>query len=324
MRALHRRPWTSIAAISTLVVIAGRAHAQSAEAAALFDDGDKLFKQGKIAEACEAFEASNRIEARAGTLIRLGDCRERLGQLASAWSAFKDALIRVKDPRKQKLAKDHVAALEPRLSYLTIAVARPTDGLAILRDGKPVDPVEWNRAIPIDGGTYEIVASAPHHVTWKDKATVPAERGQITVELPALADDPVPYVRNIPTNAAWAHAERQALYREPSAFTTKRIVAVGVLGAGVAAGVVGIVLGESAKSKQDSAYALCPDPAQPCTNADAANALIATGHSRAYEADAAFGVAGVAAIVASVLWFTGGPEVAIDPASRSVVVSGRF
>jgi len=320
MRALHRRPWTSIAAISTLIVIAGRAHAQSAEAAALFDDGDKLFKQGKIAEACEAFEASNRIESRAGTLIRLGDCRERLGQLASAWSAFKDALIRVKDPKKQKLAKDHVAALEPRLSYLTIAVVRPSDGLAITRDDKPVDPVEWNRAIPIDGGTYAIAASAPGHVAWKASTTVPAERGQITITVPALADEPTPVVVQAPP----ASKPVVVVRAEPSAFTTKREVALGVLGAGVIAGVVGIVLGESAKSKQDDAYALCPDPAQPCTKADAANALIATGHTRAWQADAAFGVAGVAAIVASVLWFTGGPEVAIDPASRSVVVSGRF
>jgi len=45
---------------------------------------------------CEAFDASNRLEPRAGTLIALGDCREKNQQLASAWSAYKDALTRVR------------------------------------------------------------------------------------------------------------------------------------------------------------------------------------------------------------------------------------
>ena len=129
----HR--WSSIAAISIVVALAGRAHAQSAEAEALFSDGDKLMKQGKLDQACDAFEASNRIEARAGTLIRLGECREQNHQIASAWSAYKDALVRVKDPKKQKLATAKVGELEPKLSYMTVTVAK-VDGLASLRPGR--------------------------------------------------------------------------------------------------------------------------------------------------------------------------------------------
>src|SRR5450432_1219815 len=87
---------TSIAAIS----FAPTAYAQSAEAEQLFSDGDKDMKLGKLEQACDAFEASNRIETRAGTLIRLGQCREDLHELASAWSAYKDAVTRVKDPKK--------------------------------------------------------------------------------------------------------------------------------------------------------------------------------------------------------------------------------
>ena len=79
-----------------------RAYAQSAEAEAAFGEGDRLMAAGKIAEACDAFEASNRVEQRAGTLIRLGECREKNRQLASAWSAYKDALTRVRDPRKRE------------------------------------------------------------------------------------------------------------------------------------------------------------------------------------------------------------------------------
>src|SRR5262249_29256223 len=111
------------AAIGVAACIGTRAaHAQSAEAEALFTEADKLMKAGETARACEAFEGSNRLEPRAGTLIRLGECRERTGELASAWSAYKDALTRVRDPKKRSIASARLAAIEPRLAYLTVAV----------------------------------------------------------------------------------------------------------------------------------------------------------------------------------------------------------
>src|SRR5690606_1534167 len=138
------------------------AMAQSAEAEALFNDGNALMKQGKIAEACEAFEGSNRIEPRAGTMILLGQCRERMGQLASAWSAYKDALTRVKDERKRRIATSKVAEIEPKLSYLFVEVGDATQiaGLELLRNGQSLDSVLWNREVPVNGGTYVFVARA--------------------------------------------------------------------------------------------------------------------------------------------------------------------
>ncbi|HEY1548954.1 MAG TPA: hypothetical protein VGG28_14115, partial [Kofleriaceae bacterium] len=277
---------------------------------------------GKLAEACDAFESSNRIEPRAGTLIRLGDCRERNNQLASAWSAFKDALTRVKDPKKQAVAKARVVALEPRLSYLTIAVASPIDGLEVARDDKPVDAGLWNKAIPIDGGDYAISATAPGFVAWHGSVKVPAEHGDVAITVPKLA----PVVVDKPVVVAARRVEPAPSTSE-SAFTSQRDIAIGVAGVAVAAAVVGIVLGNSAKSDQNKAYATCPSPNAPCAAADAANALISTGHTRAFEADAAFGAAGIAAIVAVTLWLTGAPheravEVAIDP--HGVSVMGRF
>jgi len=180
------------------------ARAQSAEAELLFDEADRLMTAGKVAEACDAFEASNRIEARAGTLIRLGQCREQNHQLASAWSAYRDALSRAKDPNKRRIATGQIAAIEPRLSYLTVIVsdANRVDGLAIARNGKPLDRALWNRALPIDGGDYEIVSTAVGHDAWTTRATVPAEGGKVVVETvklqpqhkPADAAPPEPQV----------------------------------------------------------------------------------------------------------------------------------
>src|SRR5689334_4104980 len=81
-----RRSILTIVAINVILNIifdTNRAHAQSAEAEKLFNDGNKLMDAGKLAEACAAFEASNRAEPRAGALIRLGECREKTQQLAS-------------------------------------------------------------------------------------------------------------------------------------------------------------------------------------------------------------------------------------------------
>ena len=128
---------TSLVVVALLTFGTRPAAAQNAAAEALFSDGEKLLKEGKVAEACDAFEASNRLEPRAGTLVNLGTCREQNHQLASAWSAFKDALSRAKDPKKKKIAETRIKSIEPRLSYLTISVADESrvDGLVVSRDG---------------------------------------------------------------------------------------------------------------------------------------------------------------------------------------------
>ena len=116
----------------------------------------------------------------------------------------------------------------------------------------------------------------------------------------------------------------------PSRFTTKRKIALG-LGGVAALGIVGgVVLGKAAKTKEDDAFSLCPNPTTPCADAMRADGLIDDARSKALTANIAFGVAGAAAIGAAVLWFTGAPattetSVAIVPAAHSATfaVSGR-
>src|SRR4051812_35345515 len=66
-------------------------HAQSAEAEVLFRDGRTLIRRGKLAQGCDKLDASERLESSVGTLLNLGDCREKLGKFASAWAAFRKA-----------------------------------------------------------------------------------------------------------------------------------------------------------------------------------------------------------------------------------------
>jgi tetratricopeptide (TPR) repeat protein len=341
----HRKPvrtCLSIAATSAILLAgATSARAQSAEAEAMFGEGESLMKQGKLAEACDAFEASNKLEPRAGTLIRLGDCREKNHQLASAWSAYKDALTRVKDPNKKKIATAKVAELDKKLSYLTVTVAdgNRLDGLAIARNGQLVDPVLWNHAVPVNGGEYTIVARAPKHDDWSTTVTVPNESGKINVDVPKLEEPkkhaPPPVVTTQPPPPKHDaippprvdHDDRDTGPPAPT-WSGKRKAAVGLAGVTVAGVVVGALLGSSAKGKQNDAYKLCPDPMVACADAAQANDLIASGQNLALGANVAFGVAGVAAIAAGVLWFTGAPErshgVAVAPTGTGVAITGRF
>jgi tetratricopeptide (TPR) repeat protein len=324
-----RRRRTSIAAISGAIAIAvvvasgeRSAHAQSAEAEALFEDGNRLMADGKVAQACDAFEASNRVEPRAGTLIMLGVCREQNQQLASAWSAYKDALGRVRDPRKRDLAQAKANALEARLSYLTVSVADDSrvDGLTITRNGKPFDAMLWNRALPVDGGDYVIAGRAPGHEAWQTTAHVPLEGAKLSVEVPRFKEltklippptppsaEPVRLAPAPPPSPAPIATEPRDTPASTGLFTARRKVGVAAAGAGALIAVAGVVLGQSAKQKQHDAFQRCPEPAMPCLQADQSNALISASHTRALEANIAFGVAAAAVITAGVLWFTGAP-----------------
>ena len=71
-----------------IAVCAATASAQSPAAEALFQEGRRLIKQGRLEAGCDKLAASQQLETSIGTLLNLGDCRERLGKLASAWAAF--------------------------------------------------------------------------------------------------------------------------------------------------------------------------------------------------------------------------------------------
>src|SRR6266850_4767204 len=87
-------------AVLAVVAIARPAVAQSPEAETLFREGKRLLKEGKVSEACDKLAASERLESSTGALLNLGDCREKNGQLATAWAAF------VKAATSAKLAHD--------------------------------------------------------------------------------------------------------------------------------------------------------------------------------------------------------------------------
>jgi hypothetical protein len=319
---MHQTPLrVLLLSIVVISALAGRAAAQSAEAEGLFNEGDRMMASGKIAEACDAFEASNRIEQRAGTLVRLGECREQNHQIASAWSAYKDALTRAKDPRKREIASAKAAALEPRLSYLTVSVPEESrvDGLQLTRNGQLLDRGLWNRAVPIDGGTYVIGGRAPGHEEWTVTVEVPVESGKASVDVPKFKE-----IAKLVELSKTDGDEETDEPRPAKLWTPKRKIAVGLGAGSVLALATGAVLGVQAHNKQSSADALCPDPSAPCRDALRADDLNHSGHTFALGADAALGLGAGLAIAAGVLWFVGAPEQATTVAITPHVTSDHI
>ena len=199
MRQWISRPARLAHATATLAFALGvlapiAAHGQaSPQAEALFRDGKQLMKEGKLAEACSAFEGSERAEHNVATVLSLADCREKNHQYASAWALFLQADSQTRsDPAKAALnttAKRRAHGLESRLSYLTINVpdeSRIPD-LVVTRDGAPVDPAEWNRSIPADGGSHVIAGKAPGHESWSTTVTLQPESDKQAGEVGSTA-----------------------------------------------------------------------------------------------------------------------------------------
>ena len=308
-------------AVAALVLIAlvAPAAAQNVEAEALFRDGKRLMKEGKTAEACDKFEASERLETSVGTLLNLADCREKNKQLATAWAAFLKAEATAKragnDTKRRAEAKKRAKDLEARLSYLTISVPETSriEGLTISRNGTNVDPALWNSGAPVDMGTYVIRAQAPGHEPWSTEVTVAAEGEKASVEVPRFKEIKALVPEEVPPPPGDDKKEEIALPPDDGeprdggggTFTTMRYAAIGTGVLGVVAVGAGVALGMKAKSLQSDADEICPEAA--CNDMMAVQ-LNEDAQSKAMQANIGFAVGGVAIAGAVALWILGAPD----------------
>jgi hypothetical protein len=247
-----------------MALTAGSASADEAET--LFNEGRDLLRAGKTGPACDRFAASVAKFEAAGVAkktvaatLNLADCREQNQQLATAWATFLRAATLAQNAGLRPAAveaRKRAGLLQPRISYLTIAIADASrvEGLTISRDGTPVEPALWNQSVPIDGGSYVVSALAPGNTEWSAKVEVPAQNGKVSVEIPRLKrlNDFVGAVAPPPPKAPSADAaEVQAA--APRSMTSLQWGGIGVAGAGVVAIGAGIYFGLEAKSISDEA-----------------------------------------------------------------------
>jgi serine/threonine-protein kinase len=239
-------------------------------------------------------------------------CRERAGQLASAWANYAQVASHSKREGRgdrEQAARDKLAELEPRLSRLAISVDPVTaqlPGLVVTRDGAPVGEGAWDTGVPVDGGTHTVEATATGMKPWGSKVSIGAERDMVKVSVPVLEAAPSTSAAATPataTSGPVASPDRAA----PSEGFPLRTVGLAVGGAGVVGLVVGSIFGLKAKG------ALSDSKAD--NHCDAQNKCDATGGAArddagtfADVATVSFIAGGVLAAAGVTLYLVGGPK----------------
>lgn len=290
--------------------VSGTLRAQDNHAAAvqLFDAAEGLSKAGRLAEACPKYAESYRLDPALGALLHYADCRERNGELASAYAAFRDAaeIAAQKNDDRKALAEGRAQALEPRLSKVSIELApnAKVPGLEVSKDGTVLSDASLGIPIPLDRGVHRVDARAPGYKPWA--VTVAVQREGVTehVTVPALEAEqaaPVPAVAPPPEPA---QAPPPAKPESRGGVSPVTWIAGGVAVAGLATGVVFNVLARSANSDAEDRCTNDTDE-DACVVKDEDEAKKRQDSLDAAKADrtvsyVAFGVGGAAAAVAVV------------------------
>jgi serine/threonine-protein kinase len=270
----------------------------------LFEDAKKMMARGDYAAACPKLSESNRLDPGSGTLTALALCHEHEGKTATAWAEFIQVVSEAQQAGRtdrEKFARQHLAALEPVLSRLTITVAPETaqlSDLVVRRDNIAVGAAAWGVASPVDPGDHVVEAVAPGKKSWSAHVSLNASGDAKAIAIPLL--DPAPTASAAPVSAA---ADTKETIDAPPAGhgSSQRIIGLVVGGAGVAALTLGSYFGLQALSKSADAKKLC-SPSN-CYNSNAVQ-LNDDAKTNAHLADAVLGGGLVAVGVGAYLFLS--------------------
>jgi tetratricopeptide (TPR) repeat protein len=242
------RSW--IAAVA-LCGLAGAAHADNADK--LFKKGQKLLAEKRYAEACTAFEDSDRIDPEIGAKLNVARCYQEWGKLATAWRWYSDAEQMASKAGDKRAPKIHalIEDLERDVPHLTLVLPPDavTDHLAIQLDGVALALATVGDERRVDPGPHEITIVVEGRARPR---TIPIQRGDRT----KIALD-------VPTRA---RARRTAV-PEPAADPgrTRRLIGLGASGAGVVAvGIAGIATLRARSDYQHALHGYCNDAPDMC------------------------------------------------------------
>jgi hypothetical protein len=167
------------------------AGAEVALAEVLYQKGRQLMAEGKYAEACPKFAESYRLDAATGTLLNLASCHEGEHKLATAWLEYTEAVASAKRDHRDdrvKFAEEHLAAIEPKLSHLTVTADPGAEipELKVQVDGVMLLGAARGVPAPIDPGEHVVEAQAPGRKPWSKRVRFGEEKQDITVTVPVL------------------------------------------------------------------------------------------------------------------------------------------
>lgn len=314
----------------------------AAQAAARDAQGRKLMATHDYTAACAKFEESQSIAPSIAASLDLGACYEKGGKLASAWNAYKSAAAAAVSAHQKahaQTAHKAMARVESKMSRITINVpdnARAS-GLEVRLDGNAVDSSDFGNALPKDGGSHDVEATASGKKPWKKHVDLDASGQTVAVDVPALEDD-APPKKVAAAGAKGEAADGTTPAPEAATASTDKDahpgqsqrtigIVVGVVGiAGLATGIVGGIVASSNANDLKAACGSGPtcDPSNQGTHDSAV--------TWATVSDVAF-IAGGAALAAGAVIYLTAPRdtgavssVGIAPAARGTGLSlvGRF
>jgi hypothetical protein len=247
----------------------------------LFVEGSKLMRDERYAEACPKLAESHRLDPAGGTALNVALCFEKLGQAATAWHAYRDALaIAERDGRADRvqIATQHLAGLEPKLNSIRVIVATPSTGEVVWRDGVEIPSAAYDTDVYVDPGSHVLEARAPKKKPWRMDVVVDSTQQRATVSVPALTDE----------------GEGAAPSATSDGRSTLMWAGIAGLGIGGVAAVIGTVFGVSANIQDSDALAMycsgttCHDPRGVALTNDARDAAVI--------ANVSFVIAGIALV----------------------------
>src|ERR1041385_3946151 len=120
-----------VGAIVTCVVATAAAdeHEDKKRAISLYREARRYFAKKDYAHACELFEMSQQAVAMIDTQIRIAECYQQWGKLATAYRAYVEAerLAHDKHDRRTKPVHRRVLALAARVPHLQLVVPENMD-----------------------------------------------------------------------------------------------------------------------------------------------------------------------------------------------------
>ncbi len=168
---------------------------QKMAADAAFDQGKTLMGAGQFTEACSRFAESQRLDPASSTLLWLGECLEKSGKLASAWTTYREAASLAAQQGKaarEKDARERVASLEPRVPQVQLRGELSAPGLVVQLDGVALGAALWRSPLPLDAGPHTLALSAPGRAARTLSVQVTPDRGPQPIDVPALEESAKP------------------------------------------------------------------------------------------------------------------------------------
>jgi hypothetical protein len=222
----------------SLVALAIASRAWAGPADDSFERGRALMTQGKVAEACAAFEDSLRLDYQLGTVFNLAACNVQRGKLATALGGYRKIAAEDKNPTRAARSRELADQLAPRVPMLVLAISNLPAGARVTVDGGAVDPAA---PIPLDLGAHELSIQAPGRPEVKRSIEAPREGEQVSFA----------YDMGVPQ---WS---------PPPDTKTRRRTGTVVVGAGALTVGAGLVLGTLAlRGWQDAEDTAVMDPGQ--------------------------------------------------------------